>query len=91
MKEQPITIGSIVKVWPLFVAIVGASVLWATTLYSIKVDQATSFAQIDKRQALIEQKLDQILTLQGQINSMKSEIGTLSLNINTIKTILKIP
>lgn len=58
--------------WPVFTSMVG-------TIIAIVL----VYAAIDKRLALIEDKLTDVATLQNQVMGMEGRLGTLSIRVNT--------
>jgi len=64
VKEKAITWLNLQQWWPIMMAIVGVTVYLAV-----------GFANIDKRQALIEQKLDTLISMQSQINNIEGRLG----------------
>jgi len=63
-SEKAITWLQVQNWWPVMIAIVGV------TAY-----MANGFAAIDKRQALIEQKIDTLISMQKQIDSIQGRLG----------------
>jgi hypothetical protein len=63
-------------------------------LIASAVSIALTFATLDRRLALVEQKLDTLISsteaMTGKYTETRSEMGRISLRINTIETILKI-
>jgi hypothetical protein len=62
--EKAITWVGLQQWWPIMMAIIGV------TLY-----MANGFAAIDKRQSLIEQKLDTLISMQKQIDNIEGRLG----------------
>lgn len=63
-------------------------------LIASAVSIALTFATLDRRLALVEQKLDTLIastnSMSEKYTSTRTELGTLSLRVNTIETVLKI-
>lgn len=73
--EKAVTWLQIQNWWPIMVAIV-----------AVAIYMSSGFATIDKRQALIEQKLDTLISMQSQINNIEGRIGDHEIRLTKLET-----